>query len=370
MAYPSYYGYSTKDYPSQYACTINPTLAVRYDDMVSMHLGGNLYNAELSRRVNTLDEIQLSDILCEFIRGRSFPDVCHRIKKMNEMVLRNYLSDLRLNSKETIEVLQARMKNSCSSFYHEKEPHFFEFNVVVDFEATCEEVKPEGYMNEIIEFPAVMINLNAMNIHAEFHKYVKPVKNPKLSDFCKKLTGISQRDVAQAPTFPKVWGMFKSWLDHHNLTSQGIPCRPFAIATDSPNDMALFLRKQCNYSRVRFPKWAQRLINVKKCFSGYYGMYPQSLAKMLKTLDMKRDGRPHSGYYDAKNIANVVFQLVTDGCNLRINEKINRNPVKKSHLGESISTNVTREEFEKELSKRLRSAPHIRNRSICTSYFQ
>ena len=64
--------------------------------------------------------------------------------------------------------------------------------VAVDFEATCIEENGPNYPHEIIEFPAVLVDLTTGERVATFHSFVRPRINPVLSDFCKKLTGISQ----------------------------------------------------------------------------------------------------------------------------------------------------------------------------------
>ena len=41
----------------------------------------------------------------------------------------------------------------------DQNPHRFEYLVVVDFEATCEEANPPDHLFEIIEFPALLFNI-------------------------------------------------------------------------------------------------------------------------------------------------------------------------------------------------------------------
>ena len=53
-------------------------------------------------------------------------------------------------------------------------------------------IKRPNYPHEIIEFPAVLVDLTTGERVATFHSFVRPRINPILSDFCKKLTGISQ----------------------------------------------------------------------------------------------------------------------------------------------------------------------------------
>lgn len=59
--------------------------------------------------------------------------------------------------------------------------------VVIDYESTC--WKNRRGLPEIIEFPAVLLDLDSGTVLAEFHQYVTPSENPKLSDFCVDLTG-------------------------------------------------------------------------------------------------------------------------------------------------------------------------------------
>ena len=69
----------------------------------------------------------------------------------------------------------------------------FDYVVVIDFEATCDKdmngLKPQ----EIIEFPAVIVDCRRLTLEDSFH--VKPVHHPILTDFCRNLTGINQDQV-------------------------------------------------------------------------------------------------------------------------------------------------------------------------------
>lgn len=93
---------------------------------------------------------------------------------------------------------------------------YYDYICVVDFEATCEVDNPSDFHHEIIEFPMVLINTHTLEIVSDlfvkllhcrphfkmftpfmwqvdsFQEYVKPELNPQLSDFCVKLTGITQ----------------------------------------------------------------------------------------------------------------------------------------------------------------------------------
>ena len=67
----------------------------------------------------------------------------------------------------------------------------FDYICVYDFECQCtENNNPPLKFNEIIEFPVVVVDVKQQKIVAEFHTYVKPVVEPKLTPFCTELTGI------------------------------------------------------------------------------------------------------------------------------------------------------------------------------------
>lgn len=51
----------------------------------------------------------------------------------------------------------------------------------------------------------------------EFRSYVKPTINPTLSEFCMKLTGISQDTVDNSPIFIDVLNQFQEFLAKYNL---------------------------------------------------------------------------------------------------------------------------------------------------------
>ena len=46
----------------------------------------------------------------------------------------------------------------------EANPYGLDYLCVLDFEATCEEVNPDDYLHEIIEFPVLLLNLKTLEI--------------------------------------------------------------------------------------------------------------------------------------------------------------------------------------------------------------
>jgi len=78
-----------------------------------------------------------------------------------------------------------------------------EYLFVIDFECTCDE-KKRLEIQEIIEFPIIVIDLKEQAIIDKFHSFVKPVVYPKLTAFCTNLTGITQEKIDNAPILPEV----------------------------------------------------------------------------------------------------------------------------------------------------------------------
>ena len=74
-------------------------------------------------------------------------------------------------------------------------------HLVVDLEATCcnRNSFPRTEM-EIIEIGAVMTD-SQFEVIDEFQSFIKPVRHPELTDFCKELTTISQQEVDSALGF-------------------------------------------------------------------------------------------------------------------------------------------------------------------------
>ena len=74
--------------------------------------------------------------------------------------------------------------------------------LVIDFEATCTNTNlfPRNQM-EIIEIGAVLCH-NKMQINiSSFQSFIRPVRNPILTNFCRDLTSIRQADVDSARYF-------------------------------------------------------------------------------------------------------------------------------------------------------------------------
>ena len=86
--------------------------------------------------------------------------------------------------------------------------------------------------------------------------------------------------------------------------------------------MSRFLSLQCDISDIKFPKWAKKWINVRKCYTNYYQCKRCDLREMLHNLGMEFEGTLHCGLHDSRNIARIALRLMEDGCDLKVNEYI------------------------------------------------
>ncbi|KAK9768385.1 hypothetical protein K7432_001045 [Basidiobolus ranarum] len=195
----------------------------------------------------------------------------------------------------------------------------YDYYLCFDVEATCERGKFMEFPNEIIEFPVVLLDGATFRVVDEFHAYVRPTKNPVLSQFCIELTGISQCVVDVSPTFEEVLALFGIWLMERGLFIE-YSC---AFITDGPFDIRDFIEKQCRQSKILRPIYFwQPWIDIRRMFSEYYGCERKNIPGMLEKLSMKFRGREHSGIDDARNIGRIAKKMVDDGCMFTANASL------------------------------------------------
>jgi ERI1 exoribonuclease 3 len=133
----------------------------------------------------------------------------------------------------------------------------FDWFIVLDFEAQCERdaiISPQ----EIIEFPALLIDGRTFDVVAEFHHYVRPTVHKQLTRFCTELTGITQDQVEQQPELPAVLGMFNDFLVQHGLLHDGSP-PSFTFVTCGNWDLQTCLPNQAAFLGIKLPSYFRRV---------------------------------------------------------------------------------------------------------------
>ena len=175
------------------------------------------------------------------------------------------------------------------------------FSVIVDLEATCCDQNSFARDEmEIIEVGAVRVSRVTGEVESEFEAFVKPVRNPNLTDFCTKLTTISQQDVDEAELFPVVNERFKLWLEEEP---------DYDFCSWGGYDKNQF-KRDCDYHKVSYPFTGSHR-NLKEEFSASLRTKKRfGLGSAIRNLGFQFEGTSHRGIDDARNIARVYKNLL------------------------------------------------------------
>ncbi|KAF3687929.1 ERI1 exoribonuclease 2 [Channa argus] len=174
-------------------------------------------------------------------------------------------------------LLRQRSQSSSGSKKVLLSNQIFSHLIVIDFESTCWREK-SNYSQEIIEFPAVLLNTSTGEIESEFHTYVQPQEHPILSSFCSELTGITQMQVEAGIPLQMCLSRFNRWLQNLQL-ELGV----------------VFPRRQQIYTA---PSPSQRLCTFLTW----------------------------SGLDDSRNTAKLAARMMRDGCVMKITRSLERAP--------------------------------------------
>jgi ERI1 exoribonuclease 3 len=183
---------------------------------------------------------------------------------------------------------------------------------VLDFEATCWANEKKS-TQEIIEFPSVLYELasnNKVRWIGEFSKYVRPVLEPVLSDFCTELTGITQEQVDLAEPIEVVYEQHFQWLRKNVPTDK---MNQVYIVTCGAWDLKTMLPIEIKNKKLPYYDVYKKFINVKSEFEYKYKIKASGMPNMLNKLNLTLDGRHHSGFDDTKNISKILLKMISDG---------------------------------------------------------
>ncbi|XP_037815973.1 ERI1 exoribonuclease 2-like [Lucilia sericata] len=219
------------------------------------------------------------------------------------------------------------MDNNEKAANDSKRP--YKYIVALDFEATCWLHQPPAeYRNaEIIEFPAVLLNLETGQIEAEFHQYLKPREKPQLSDYCLELTGITQQTVDNGISLKSCLQLFEEWLSKELRSrqlqlpkeSKDNPLGNCAFVTWSDYDLSVFLELECRRKSIEKPKYLDQWINMQAIFKKkFHRRKSNNFSNALNYVGLKFRGQQHAGIDDARNLAYLTYKMVKKGTTLKI----------------------------------------------------
>ena len=171
--------------------------------------------------------------------------------------------------------------------------------IVVDIEATCwEGVPPSGETNEIIEIGVCSLELSTMRRLEKRSILVRPTRS-KVSDFCTKLTTLTQAQVDGGILF----------ADACAILRREYSTRDRVWASFGDYDRNQFQR-QCEAESIPYP-FGSRHINVKTLFAVARGL-PNEVGTIqaIEMLGRSFEGTLHRGDDDAWNIAALLGDLL------------------------------------------------------------
>ena len=166
--------------------------------------------------------------------------------------------------------------------------------IIFDLEATCWR-QHDRSDNETIEIGAVRCD-DAGAVVDEFCQFVKPIRHPRLSDFCKELTSIRQESIDTAPHFYDAIERFKTWI--------GVGTHAYLLCSWGYYD-----RRQLEADSALHhldPAWLAPHISLKHQHAKLAGLRRAlGMARALAHEGLSLEGTHHRGLDDARNVAKV-----------------------------------------------------------------
>ncbi|PIC16162.1 hypothetical protein B9Z55_022860 [Caenorhabditis nigoni] len=212
--------------------------------------------------------------------------------------------------------------------------------LVLNLATTCEE-RNFDYPLEIIQFSIVVIdtrtktimslslninrnqNLDYQREDVKFDRYVRPVVNPMLSDYCKSYTGISQATVDNADTFSKVFDQFCAWLQEHDFQET-------RYAFVALNRQDLWLVAQYQFLLVKQPlpamcrQWVDLNASMNKVYQGQFNSRTKEdiIQNMSDFYSIRYEGRAHNALDNCEFLAKVTKRFLDYGNLVTVNETL------------------------------------------------
>lgn len=176
--------------------------------------------------------------------------------------------------------------------------------LVVDLEATCWEDKktPDGLPQSVEEMEIIELGCALATRQGELLDtrsfLVRPLRNPVLSDFCTRLTGITQPMVDDAPTYPQAIQAMNLWL--------GRPSENFIWCSWGNYDLR-HVASQSDQSGASPIILTYPHLNLKHIWRRTTGQRKRNgLANALAFHGLAFEGNPHRGVDDARNITRLL----------------------------------------------------------------
>lgn len=174
--------------------------------------------------------------------------------------------------------------------------------LVVDIEATCFEEHGVKDKNEIIEVGIIACDKSGATVFS-YQSFVRPIINPRLSRFCKKLTGIKQYWVDLANPLDDVLADFV--IKYESKCSEGSTKIPW---TSYGTWDYLCLRRDCDRRNLGIP--FGHYIDLKKLYANHSGFKNCGMLDCLKMEGLEIEGESHRAISDAINASKIARLFV------------------------------------------------------------
>ena len=184
-----------------------------------------------------------------------------------------------------------------------KENMKFDQILVIDIECTCWEKPRADDISEIIEIGISPIDTKSGNILESRSIIVKPIHS-EVSEFCTKLTTITQEDVDSGISFK----------DACKILVNEYQSKKYMWSSYGYFDKKEFV-SQCDRERVEYP-FSKAHINIKMLFALKYALTKDiGMVKALKLLGIPLVGTHHRGIDDSRNVAKILSKILFDSAN-------------------------------------------------------
>lgn len=173
-------------------------------------------------------------------------------------------------------------------------PHW----LVIDLEATTEEGGWPLAEMEIIEIGVSLVNQDGRELD-HFERFVRPLRRPLLTNFCRELTHITQANIDNAAPLTTVWPQFERWLSHH------LP-RLAGWASWGEYDRRQ-LEQEWQQQQLTSALSTLPHVNLKQRFIEVRQLQrPLGLNGALQLAGMQFNGQQHRALVDARNTARLL----------------------------------------------------------------
>ena len=159
---------------------------------------------------------------------------------------------------------------------------------------------PDEYP-EIIQIGAVKIETAGDMREVEcFSNFVRPLKNPILSDYIVNLTGITQEKIeTEGVLFPLALSQFLNFIGDYpvNILANG--------------DDKEVIEENCQIHSIAFPPIFKKTVNLKPYFTGILGVSKKDCtsATLPELFGLNNNEIRHDALGDAKSISQVLRYL-------------------------------------------------------------